>query len=316
MAQHVLALAGGVGGAKLGVGLARILPPEALTIVVNTGDDETFHGLHVAPDLDTVMYTLAGLANPETGWGIADDTFNALALLGRYGAPTWFNLGDRDLATHIQRTARLRDGYTLSQVTQELCRALGIAPAIVPMSDQEVRTITITEEGELPFQVYFVQRRAQPRLHAVRFEGAERAEMAPAFREALRRAEVIVFCPSNPVISIGPILAVAGVREALTGFRGPRVAVSPIIGGEALRGPAAKMLRELGEEVSCVGVARRYQGLCDILVIDNVDASLAPQVEALGMGVAVTNTVMRTPEDQTALAKTALELAEAHVRRS
>ena len=312
MARQIVALAGGVGGAKLGLGLAQILPPESLTLVINTGDDESFHGLHVSPDLDTVMYTLAHLANPETGWGIAGDTFNALARLGQYGGPTWFNLGDSDLATHIQRTLWLRNGQTLSQVTQNLCQALGIRHAIVPMSDEYVRTIAVTEEGEMSFQVYFVQNKTKPRLQSIRLDGLVQAHMAPAFREAFDWADTIVFCPSNPIISIGPILALQGVRAAIADFKGQRIAVSPIVGGKALRGPTAKMLHELGESVSVVGIARRYQELCDILVIDNIDQSLATEIEAMGIAVAVTNIVMNTPEERTRLAETILDLSKPH----
>ena len=312
MPQRVLALAGGVGGAKLALGLARLLSPQELTIVVNTGDDETFHGLHVSPDLDTVMYTLAGPANPETGWGVAGDTFNTLTQLARYGASTWFSLGDKDMATHIRRTQLLNQGYTLSQVTQELCRALGVEHPVVPMSDQPLRTRALTDEGELALQAYFVQRKCEPRLHAIRFEGTENAHMSPQFREALQSSGILIFCPSNPLISIDPILAVPGAREAIGDFPGARVAVSPIVGGEALRGPAAKMLQELGEEVSCVGVARRYAGLCDIFIIDTVDGYHAPQIEALGMQVAVANTVMHTEEEKVHLARAVLELDEAY----
>ncbi|MBI2872165.1 MAG: 2-phospho-L-lactate transferase [Chloroflexi bacterium] len=307
--KKVLALAGGVGGAKLALGLARVLPPERLTVVVNTGDDDTFHGLHVCPDLDTVMYTLAGLADPERGWGIAGDTFWTLEALGRYGAPTWFKLGDLDLATHIRRTELLRQEWALSQITQELCRRLGVKQRVAPMTDQPVRTVVVTEEREMAFQEYFVRRGSQPRIRGVRFEGAPQAAPSPQFREALAGAEAVVFCPSNPVVSIGPILAVGGVRKAIATFRGPRLAVSPIVGGQALRGPAARMLAELGEEASCVGVARRYAGLCDVMVIDETDRHQAQRIRELGMDVAVANTVMRTDEDKEALARLVCELA-------
>ena len=307
---NILALAGGVGGAKLALGLARVLPPDALTIVVNTGDDETFHGLHVSPDLDTVMYTLAGLANPETGWGLVGETFQALKALERYGAPAWFRLGDADLATHIRRTDLLRQGWSLSAVTADLCRRLGVQHAVVPMSDDPVRTVALTDEGELPFQEYFVKRQCEPRITGVRFDGASSASIAPAFAQALAQAKAIVFCPSNPLVSIGPVLAVPGVREAIAAFKGPRIAVSPIVGGKAVKGPAAKMMAELGEEVSCVGVARRYQGLCDVMVIDEVDREQAQAVGALGMNVMVTNTIMHTDDDKVVLARDVLALAE------
>ena len=310
MGTNILAIAGGVGGAKLALGLSRLLGPGELTVVVNTGDDETFHGLHVSPDLDTVMYALAGMTNPETGWGIRGDTFRTLEALGRLGAETWFRLGDIDLATHVRRTELLRAGRSLSEATRVLTAALGIAHAVVPASDDPVRTIALTGEGDLSFQDYFVRRGCEPRITGVRFDGAGAARPSPAFAEALESADAIVFCPSNPVVSIGPVLAVGGVREAIERFGGPRVAVSPIVGGQALRGPAAKMMAELGEEVSCTGVARRYVGVCDALVIDTVDAAEAPSIEALGMRVLVTPTVMRTDGDKDALAREVVGFVE------
>ena len=234
----ILALAGGVGGAKLALGLCRLLPPEELDIVVNTGDDEVFYGLHVSPDLDTVMYTLAGLANPETGWGVRSDTFNALEMRGRYGASTWFRLGDRDLATHLRRTQLLREGESLSRTTRLLCSGLGIEHGVLPMSDQPVRTVVETDQGEMPFQEYFVKRRCEPRVRGLRFVGAEEARPSPGFHAALGRAGAMVFCPSNPFLSIAPILALPGVRERIAAFSGSRVVVSPIVGCQALRGPA------------------------------------------------------------------------------
>jgi LPPG:FO 2-phospho-L-lactate transferase len=310
MTSSILALAGGVGGAKLALGLALVLPPGALTVVVNTGDDDAFHGMHVSPDLDTVMYTLAGMANRETGWGLSGETFRTLEAMEQYGAPTWFRLGDADLATHIRRTDLLRQGWSLSRVTHELCARLGVVPSVVPMSDDPVRTIVLTDEGELAFQEYFVHRRCEPRITGTRFEGADSARIAPAFARAMASTEALLFCPSNPLMSMGPILAVPGVREAIASFSGPRIAVSPIVGGQALRGPAAKMMAELGEQVSCVGVARRYQGLCDIMVIDDVDRMQAPAIEALGMAVHVTNTIMESEEDKKALALEVLAIVE------
>ena len=307
-ATPVLALAGGVGGAKLALGLSGILSPQELTIVVNTGDDEEIHGLHVSPDLDTVMYTLAGLSNVEMGWGLAGDQFNALAMLRRYGAPTWFNLGDMDLATHLQRTQLLRQGWTLSQVTAELCQRLGVGHRVVPMSDQRVATVVETDEGDLPFQVYFVQRQCEPVARGVRFQGADVAEPSPGFAAALESAQAVVFCPSNPFLSIAPILALPGVRQRLAGFAGPRVAVSPIVGGRAVRGPAAKMLGELGHDVSSVGVAAWYRGLCDIFLVDDEDRCHVDAIEALGLRAEVADTVMVTDEDKVALARHMLEL--------
>ncbi|MBF8267456.1 MAG: 2-phospho-L-lactate transferase [Dehalococcoidia bacterium] len=303
MRGPLLALAGGVGGAKLALGLCHVLLPEELVMVVNTGDDEEFYGLHVSPDLDTVMYTLAGLANPETGWGVRDDTFNALEMMGHYEPSPWFKLGDRDMATHIRRTQLLGRGKTLSQVTHLLCSSLGIKHNVVPMSDHRVRTIVETDEGKLPFQEYFVRRRCEPRVVGLGFDGLDKARPSPEFDAALGQATAILFCPSNPFLSIAPILALPGVRERIAGFPGTRVAVSPIVGGQALRGPAAKILEELGYQVSALGAAGVYRGLCDIWVLDEADRSLAEGVSALGMRPAVTRTVMATDEDKVALAR-------------
>ena len=305
--MKIMAMAGGVGGAKLCLGLARALDPRDLQIIVNTGDDEEFYGLHVSPDLDTVTYTLAGVANPETGWGIAGETFAALESLRRLGMDAWFGLGDRDFATHIVRTKMLRDGETLSAVADHIRCALGVAHPIAPMSDDRVRTIVVSESGDLPFQTYFVKMRCEPVARGLRFEGAEDARMSPAFRDALDSADAIVICPSNPYLSVAPMLAVPGVRAAVQRFRGPRIAVSPIVGGEAIRGPAAKLLRELGADASCVGVARQYAGLCDIFVIDEVDARLSDDVRALGMGPLVARTVMRGEGDKIRLAREVLD---------
>lgn len=305
---RVLVLAGGVGGAKLALGLARALPPDRLVIVGNTGDDETFHGLHVSPDLDTLMYTLAGLADPERGWGLAGETFQALAMLECYGAPTWFRLGDKDLATHLERTYLLTQGRSLTEATRHLCQRLGVEHPIVPMSDQPVRTIVETDAGTLAFQEYFVQRRCEPRVTAIRFQDAEAARPSPDFDRALAWADALVFAPSNPLVSIGPVLALPGVLDRLERFKGPRIAVSPLVGGEALRGPAAKMMRELGEEASCAGVARRLARLCDVLVIDTVDAALAEAVRAAGPTPAVRDTIMATDADKERLARDVLQL--------
>ena len=303
MGGTVVALAGGVGGAKLAFGLSRVLPPEELTIVVNTGDDEEFFGLHVSPDLDTVMYTLAGLANPETGWGVADDTFKAMEGLKTYGAAGWFSLGDKDLATHIRRTELLREGKTLSEVTESLRVALGVRHSIVPMSDASVRTLVDTEVGELSFQEYFVQRRCEPVVTGLRFEGSDRAQRSDGFARAMDDAGALILCPSNPFLSLAPILAVSGVRDGIQAFSGPRVAVSPIVGDRALRGPAAKMLAELGRDVSCVGVAREYRGICDVFVIDEVDRGYAAAIEDLGLRAEVADIVMHTEQDKVGLAK-------------
>ena len=300
---RVVALAGGVGGAKLAWGLSQVLQPSRLTVVANTGDDEVFYGLHVSPDLDTLMYTLAGLADPDRGWGLAGDTFQALDMLGRYGEATWFNLGDRDLATHVLRTQMLNEGKSLSEVTERLARGLGVQCRLIPMADEPVRTVIHTDEGDLPMQTYFVGRGCEPKATGVTYRGADRASMPTGFSHAIRNADALVYCPSNPMLSLDPILAVPGVKEAVRQFQGPRVAVSPIVGGQALRGPAAKLLAELGEEVSPVGIARRMVGLCDVLVIDRADERLAASVSETGVKAVVRDTIMHTPEDKVGLAR-------------
>lgn len=310
MDGQVLALAGGTGGAKLVLGLASLLPARQLVIVVNTGDDQAFHGLHVSPDLDTIMYTLSGLVNRETGWGLSGDTFNALEMLRRYDAETWFNLGDHDLATHVRRTELLARGDTLSQVTEGLCRQLGVKHQVVPMSDQPVRTVLSTDGGDLAMQTYFVRQRCEPEVRDIAYVGAASAEVAPRFAAAMDLARTVVFCPSNPYLSIGPILAIPGVRRRIAELRPPqlRVAVSPIVGGAAVRGPAAKIMAELGHEVSCVGVARIYQDLCDVLVIDQQDAHRALEIQRMGLKPLVAATIMNTESDKIALARRILQL--------
>ena len=305
--QPVLALAGGVGGAKLALGLSRILSPNDLTIVVNTGDDEIFHGLHVSPDLDTVMYTLSGLANPQTGWGLEGDAFAANAMLQRYGTPSWFNLGDMDLATHLRRTQLLNAGWTLSQVTAELCFRLGLYHRVVPMADDRVATIVNTDLGKLTFQDYFVRLRCEPMAHSVEFRGE--SSPSPGFVEASESASALVYCPSNPFLSIEPILSLPTIRERIAAFRGPKIAVSPIVGGQALRGPAAKLMSELGYDVSCAGIASWYRDVCDVLIVDRADEDKADAVSAAGLRPVVADTVMVTDDDKTALARTVLELA-------
>ena len=307
-AKRVLALAGGVGGAKLALGLAHCLPAGGLVVAVNTGDDENFHGLHVSPDLDTMMYTLAGLSNPQTGWGIEGDTFGALDMLRRYGADAWFNLGDRDLATHIRRTELLAQGLTLSEVTGQLCSALGISQSIVPMSDQPVRTVLDTTMGLLSMQEYFVQERTQPEVASVRYIGAETAQPSPALETALSKSEMLVVCPSNPALSVQPIVQVSGMKERLADFSGLRVAVSPIVGNDAVRGPAGRIMASLGEEVSVVGVARSYAEFCDVLVIDRQDEGLASAVEACGVRPVVADTIMESLQDRVDLAQVVLSL--------
>jgi LPPG:FO 2-phospho-L-lactate transferase len=296
--MEIVALAGGVGASKLLVGLAHAMAPENLTIIVNTGDDLEMHGLTICPDLDIVTYTLAGLVNPATGWGVNGDTFAALQFLARYERETWFNLGDRDLATHIHRSDMLRRGATLSECADSIRRALGVRANILPMSDQPVRTHIETPVGILPFQHYLVKHRAEPVVKAIRFEGAERSEPAPGVLSAIAAVRGIAICPSNPLISIGPILAVPGIREALAARRDDVVAVCPIVGGMSLKGPSAKMMAELGIEVSARGVAEMYRDIASRIVIDESDASLRPEIEAGGIGVEVTRTVMDSEEDK------------------
>jgi LPPG:FO 2-phospho-L-lactate transferase len=302
----VVVLAGGVGGARLAFGLQRALTPEELTVVVNTGDDFEHLGLRICPDLDTVTYTLAGLANRETGWGLAGDTFEALAALERVGGPVWFRLGDRDLATHLQRTALLSQGLRLTEVTVRISTALGVAPRVLPMTDDAVATKVLTPEGELDFQDYFVRRRCEPAVNGVRFDGIEAARPSPEAAAALADADGIVIAPSNPFVSVEPILALPGVREAVASK--PAVAVSPIVGGEAIKGPAAKMLRELGQDVSAAGVARRYAGLAGGYVMDRQDTSLAGEVSALGFETVLAQTIMRSDDERESLARVCLAL--------
>ncbi len=311
--MNVVALAGGVGGAKLAHGLAMTLPPEALTVVVNTGDDFEHLGFHISPDVDTVMYTLAGLANPETGWGLAGETWSFLEALQRLGGDTWFRLGDHDLATHVERRRRMASGESLTEVTQALCAALGVRPAVRPMSDDPLRTMVQTDEGELGFQEYFVHRQCRPKVQGFKFAGEERARPTPAVVQALRAADVIVLCPSNPFVSLEPILRLPGVRSLVRAR--PAVAVSPIVGGQALKGPAGKMLGELGLEVSAVAVARYYTGLLQGFVLDEVDAARAEEVRGLGLQVLVADTVMRREADRGRLAAQVIDFAGRKLKR-
>ena len=308
--SFIVALAGGVGGAKLAYGLYRLLG-ERLAVVVNTGDDFEHWGLAVCPDLDTVMYNLAGLNNPEFGWGLAGETHSALAMMQRYGGESWFGLGDGDLATHLLRTERLRSGLNLTQVTFETKTALGISAGILPMSDQPVRTMVQTDEGVLPFQRYFVQRRCEPRLLGLEFAGMEAAQPSPRVLAALERADAVVLCPSNPYLSLDPILLLPGLAERLRAFSGPVVAVSPIVGGQAIKGPAAKIMPELGVEPSALAVAQHITGRIrlDGFVLDAVDAHLADAVARLGITPLVTDTIMRDAAGKERLAREVLALA-------
>jgi LPPG:FO 2-phospho-L-lactate transferase len=305
--MEIAALAGGIGASKLLVGLSRAMDPRELTIIVNTGDDIVLHGLSISPDLDIVTYSLAGMVNPETGWGFRDETFRAHEQLAAYGRPAWFNLGDRDLATHIHRTAMLREGATLSEAAESIRVALGVKAKILPMSDQPVPTMIDTEQGRLNFQEYLVQQRAEPVVREVIFDGIDRALPAPGVLQSLERAAVIVICPSNPLISIGPILAVPGVREALRKRRKDVVAVCPIVGGKSLKGPSDRMLAQLGFDVSASAVARMYQDICATFLIDTVDAGERSAVDALGMRAVVCSTVMHTLEDKQRLAGEVLQ---------
>ncbi|MGP8058388.1 MAG: 2-phospho-L-lactate transferase [Acidimicrobiales bacterium] len=307
----LVALAGGVGAARMLSGLVQVADPASITTVVNTGDDMTLHGLHISPDIDTVTYTLAGMDNTETGWGIAGETWHVMAALGELGGPTWFALGDRDLATHLYRTGRLDDGATLSQVTAELAAARGVAVTVLPMSDDPVRTkLTVTVEGaerEVDFQDYFVRLRHDVAVSDIRFDGAGSSRPAPGVLEAIVQADVVLACPSNPLVSIAPVLAVPGLAAAVASRRPRVVAVSPIVAGAALKGPADRLLAELGHEASVVGVARLYSPWAGTLVIDTADQSMAPLVEAEGVRCVVAPTVMSSPERARALATVVLD---------
>lgn len=306
----IVALAGGVGGARLARGLAQGAGA-GLSIIVNTGDDFDHLGLRICPDLDTVTYTLAGVANPETGWGIAGETWNFMAQNAALGEPEWFRLGDRDLATHVLRTRLLREGRTLTEVTAHLAGQFGIAAAILPMTDAKVSTRVETAEGLLDFQDYFVRRQCKVPITGLRFDGAAEAQATREVAAALDRAQAIIFCPSNPYVSIDPILAVDGLRSRLERRSAPRIAVSPIIGGKAVKGPAAKMMAELGYAVSSLTVAKKYVGLIDAMVIDLEDIHHARDIEALGLQVLTTRTLMRSPEDSRVLAEETMRFAQA-----
>jgi LPPG:FO 2-phospho-L-lactate transferase len=310
----IIALSGGVGGAKLALGLSRILPPQDLLVVVNTGDDFEHWGLAISPDIDTVVYTLAGLANREVGWGRADETWSCMETLAAIGGETWFKLGDRDLAVHIERTRRLRLGESLSAITADLCARLGVGPRVVPMSNDPVRTRLLTDTGWLDFQEYFVRNRCEPVVRELRFHGADTARPHPDFMAALAdpALEAVVICPSNPFISVEPILAVPGVRAALAHCAAPVIAVSPIIAGRAVKGPTAKMMTELGLDPTAGTVAQRYSDLLDGYVIDHADMA---EVVSIDARVTLAQTLMTTIEDREALAKTVLDAAAVLRRR-
>jgi LPPG:FO 2-phospho-L-lactate transferase len=318
---HVLALCGGVGGAKLAFGLARLLSAEGLTIVVNTGDDFEHLGLAISPDLDTVIYTLSGLADRQRGWGLAGETWNFMAQVRRLGGEAWFSLGDRDLATHVLRTQRLAEGASLSAVTAEIGGRLGLPDIVAPMSDDPVRTVVDTEDGALAFQHYFVREQCRPRATGVRYLGAEAARPSKRLADALARPDLaaIVICPSNPFLSVDPLLALPGVRQAIATSAAPCVAVSPIVAGKALKGPAAKLMAELGLEPSVEGMAAHYAGLIDGLIIDEADVALGARVEARGVVARAVPSIMTTDEERVTLARATLgfaaELPDTTVRR-
>jgi LPPG:FO 2-phospho-L-lactate transferase len=310
----IVALSGGVGGAKLALGLSRVMPPEELLVVCNTGDDFEHLGLCISPDLDTVMYTLAGLANPELGWGRRDETWSFMETLAEIGSETWFRLGDRDVAIHVERTRRLRAGESLSSVTAYLCAKLGVAPRVLPMSDDPVRTRVRTDGGWLDFQDYFVRLRCEPVTRELAFHGSDTAHAQPEFITALGDPglQAVVICPSNPFISIEPILAVPGVRDALAACSAPVIAVSPIIAGRAIKGPTAKMMTELGMDPSAGVVADRYIDFLDGYVIDHADMA---EVVSIDAKVTLAQTLMTTLEDREALARTVLDAAAVLRRR-
>lgn len=303
----IAALAGGVGAARFLTGLSRIVREEDLSVIVNTGDDIELFGLHISPDVDIVAYTLAGIVDEAKGWGVMGDTFQCLEMLKDYGLDTWFGLGDRDLATHLFRTGSLKRGHTLTQITREISSVLGLKTKIFPMTDDMFETRVSTSEGSIHFEEYFVRRQAKDEVLGIEFVGAATAKPAPGVLDAIMDAEIVVVCPSNPVVSIGPILAVNGVRDALKRTNARVVGISPIVAGMPIKGPADKMLRCLGFEVSAYGVAKLYSDFLDTFVIDTKDSELKSRIENLGINVKVTNTVMKSLEDKVALAKVVLE---------
>lgn len=314
-----IAISGGVGGAKLALGLSHVLAPPRLTIIGNTGDDFEHLGLLISPDLDTVMYTLADVANKEAGWGLQGESWQFLDALKRLGGDAWFQLGDRDLATHIVRTEMRRRGATLSEATSRLCSALGIEHNILPMSDDPVPTVVITDSGErLGFQHYFVRDQCEPRVTGFEFAGIDMARPSPGFAAALDDAALraIIICPSNPFVSVDPVLHLPGVADAITASAAPTIAVSPIVGGRAIKGPAAKMMAELGMPQTALAVAQHYAGRIDGFVLDEEDAALEPAVSELGMATLVTDTIMMTLEDRVRLAKETLQFASVLARPS
>ena len=298
--------AGGVGASRFLQGLVQVVPQPDVTVISNTGDDVEMFGLHVSPDTDIVIYALAGAVNPETGWGLTGDSFAVIDQLERFGYERWFNLGDKDLAMAIHRTRLIHEGLPMHEIVAGLAKSWGLGCTILPMTNERIETRITGPAGELPFQDYMVRLRTEVDVHGIRFAGADTAKPAPGVIEAIRDAETVILAPSNPLVSIGPILAVPGVREALAGSNARRAAISPIIAGQVVKGPAAKMMTTLGHEVSALGVARIYAGLIDLMVIDDLDSALAPAIEALGMRCFVTDTVMTSTERKAELARDVL----------
>lgn len=309
--MKITALAGGTGAAKLLRGLGRVIDLRDLTVIVNTGDDAEIWGLHVSPDLDTVCYTLGGVIDERKGWGLTDETFHALDQIAHFGEPVWFNLGDRDLATHLHRTRLLREGRTLTQITRGIAQALGVTATVLPMSDQPVRTRILGPDGWLAFQEYFVREKAQVEVRGVNYAGAPVARPAPGVLDALRTADAVLVCPSNPITSIGPILAVPGLVEALRATDATVAAVSPIVGGDAVSGPAGRLMAAAGLPISATGVARAYGGWLDVLVFDEQDRALAPEIRDAGALPVAAPTMMSSREAEAALARHVLVALEA-----
>jgi len=302
----ITALAGGVGAARFLQGLVKVVPEKDITVIVNTGDDIELYGLHVSPDLDIIMYTLAGIVDEEKGWGVRGDTFRCLDMLRKYGHETWFNLGDKDLATHIYRTHLLKKGLSLSEATKKLCQKLGLEVKILPMTDDKFETNVVTVAGTMHFQEYLVKRKAQDEVNDVMFEGAEKAQPAPGVVDSILNADAIIMCPSNPIVSIGTILSVKGIGSALEETEAKVAAISPIVGGSPIKGPADKLMRGLGLEVSACAVASLYRTFLDIFVIDKVDQAEKERIEGLGLHVVTTNTIMRDLKDKVQLARVTL----------
>jgi LPPG:FO 2-phospho-L-lactate transferase len=310
MFRSVVCLAGGVGAARFLDGLTQVYPPEKVTAIVNTGDDLDYLGVHISPDIDIVTYTLAGIVDKEKGYGIAGDTYNCMAQLERYAAETWFRIGDRDFATHLLRTAFLQQGFSQSELAEKIRMFLGVKVRILPMTDQMVATKIKTSTGLLDFQEYFVKRKFEDNVEDVSYEGASIATPAPGVVESIEKSEVIILCPSNPILSIGPILAVPGIRNALAKTKGRILGISPIVGGRSIKGPLDRIMRHLGLEVSPLGVAQLYKGLLRGFVIDDVDKSAASKINSLGMKVALTQTIMDSSAARARLAEDTLKLAE------